>query len=60
MYDLYAISNHGGEFSGGHYWSYAKNIDGNWYNFNDTQITSIEESDLISSDAYCLFYKKKK
>lgn len=59
VYELYAISNHSGQLNGGHYWCYAKNIDGNWYNFNDDTISSIEESDLITSNAYCLFYKKK-
>ena len=59
VYELYAISNHSGQLNGGHYWCYAKNIDGNWYNFNDETISSIEESDLITSNAYCLFYKKK-
>ena len=59
IYDLYAISNHSGQLNGGHYWCYAKNLDGNWYNFNDEKVTSIEESDLISNNAYCLFYKKR-
>ena len=60
VYDLFAISNHSGEVNGGHYWCYGKNSDGNWYNFNDTNITSIKPSDLITSNAYCLFYKKIK
>ena len=55
VYDLYAISNHSGEMSGGHYWAYCKNIDGNWYNFNDTQVSTIDENDLVTSEAYCLF-----
>ena len=28
--------------------------------FNDTSVTSIQPSDLITSNAYCLFYKKVK
>jgi len=59
IYDLYAISNHSGGTQGGHYWSYCKNKDGAWYNFNDEDVSPIEESELIDSNAYCLFYKKK-
>ena len=60
IYDLFAISNHSGQMSGGHYWCYSKNIDGNWYNFNDESVTSIKPSELITNNAYCLFYKKQK
>ena len=45
--------------SGGHYWCYAKNADNQWYNFNDRNVSSIQESELITHNAYCLFYKKK-
>ena len=58
VYDLYGISNHSGGLQGGHYWAYCKNIDGNWYNYNDEQVNQIDESSLITSKAYCLFYKK--
>jgi ubiquitin C-terminal hydrolase len=59
VYDLFAISNHSGDMSGGHYWCYAKNADNSWYNFNDRSVSSIPESELITPNAYCLFYKKK-
>ena len=59
VYDLFAISNHSGGIQGGHYWAYCKNTDGNWYNFNDEDVSLINESNLISPQAYCLFYKKK-
>ena len=37
----------------------AKN--GNWYNFNDTHTTEIKDlNNIISTQAYCLFYRKKK
>ena len=36
-----------------------KNANGKWYNFNDTIITEIDESKIISSQTYCLFYRKK-
>lgn len=56
-YELYAIANHSGNCSQGHYYSFIKNLDNNWYNFND-EIVSTYNSNLINSSAYCLFYKK--
>ena len=60
MYDLYGVCNHSGGMSGGHYTATIKNIDNKWYTFNDTHITSISESNVITSKAYCLFYRKIK
>jgi ubiquitin carboxyl-terminal hydrolase 4/11/15 len=40
MYDLYAVTNHFGSLNGGHYTAFGKNPDGNWYNFNDSQVSS--------------------
>lgn len=57
-YSLYAISNHGGGLGGGHYWSYVKNLDDNWYKFNDSVVTTLPADNLVSDKAYCLFYKK--
>lgn len=59
IYDLYAICNHMGGTSGGHYTAYVKNADGHWYHFNDTRVERIHESQLITSKAYCFFYRKK-
>lgn len=59
IYDLFAISNHSGQMNGGHYWCYGKNMDGQWYNYNDESVSSINVSELITPNAYCLFYKKK-
>ena len=58
-YDLYAISNHIGGTRGGHYYAYVKNSDNNWYKYNDKYVSSLSEADLITPEAYCLFYKKK-
>ena len=59
IYDLIAVSNHVGSLQGGHYFAYTKMVDSNWYNFNDTSVTRIDEKDIISPKAYCLFYQKK-
>ena len=63
IYDLYAINYHGGDLGSGHYWSACKNLDGNWYNFNDGNVSKYNpnglESQLITKDAYILFYHRK-
>lgn len=59
VYDLYGICNHIGNSNFGHYWAYCKNEDGNWYKYDDNDVTIIGEDELVSTEAYCLFYKKK-
>tara|TARA_B110000261_G_scaffold164161_1_gene212536 strand:- start:3618 stop:4655 length:1038 start_codon:yes stop_codon:yes gene_type:complete len=58
-YDLYGICNHSGGVSGGHYTSFVKNANNKWYHFNDTNVSQVKESDIKTSMAYCLFYRKK-
>ena len=41
----------------GHYTAYCKNfMDGKWYEFNDNCVDQVQESSIISSEAYLLFY----
>ena len=59
-YDLFAISNHLGNFFGGHYIAYAKNfLDNKWYEFDDSYVREIKEDSLITENAYVLFYQKR-
>jgi ubiquitin C-terminal hydrolase len=58
-YDLYAVCNHSGNVLGGHYTAFIKNANGKWYHINDTNVMPIEEREVVSSKAYCLFYRKK-
>ena len=59
-YDLFAIANHVGGINGGHYYAYAKNWKLNkWFEYNDTYVSEIEESKLITKNAYVLFYCRK-
>ncbi|XP_021300601.1 ubiquitin carboxyl-terminal hydrolase 9-like isoform X2 [Herrania umbratica] len=59
VYELYAISNHYGGLGGGHYTAYAKLIDENrWYHFDDSHVSPVNESDIKTSAAYLLFYKR--
>lgn len=59
VYDLYGVCNHSGSIMGGHYTAYVKNISGKWVHCNDTQTTTIDNSQIVSPKAYCLFYRKK-
>ena len=62
IYELYAINYHGGNLDGGHYWSACKNLDGNWYNLNDGDVSRYNPSNLnaqlVTKDAYILFYHR--
>lgn len=59
-YDLYAVINHIGNMQSGHYTAYCKNpLDQQWYSFDDTRVTQISQSDVVTCDAYILFYQKK-
>ncbi len=59
-YDLFAIGNHFGSMKKGHYIAYCKNhFDNIWYEFNDSNVSLINENNLINSSAYILFYKRK-
>ena len=58
VYELFGICNHYGESQGGHYTAYIKNANQKWYHFNDTNVTEISESHLITAKGYCYFYRK--
>ena len=65
IYDLFAVANHYGTLTYGHYTAYCKNYDdGFWYEYNDRVVTKIdkenEESVIVSPEAYLLFYRQKK
>lgn len=60
VYDLYAVSNHYGGLSGGHYTAFGKNpITNQWYDFNDSRVSTVSEKEVIGPAAYALFYKKR-
>lgn len=61
VYDLYAISNHYGGLGGGHYTAYGKNaINGKWYDFDDSRVSEVSESTVMTKQAYLLFYRRRK
>lgn len=60
MYTLYAVNYHSGDTNSGHYWSCCKNLDDQWYMFNDGHVSKFSGSqDLLTKDAYILFYYRK-
>jgi ubiquitin carboxyl-terminal hydrolase 8 len=62
-YELYSVVNHMGDVGGGHYTNYSRNqINKEWYEFNDSSVSylTVPEDEIISSNAYILFYQKKR
>ena len=60
IYDLFGICNHLGGTKGGHYNAYVKNLNNKWYLYDDTDVLEMKDiNDLVTHNAYCLFYRKK-
>lgn len=57
-YELYGVGNHYGSMGMGHYTSFVRNYNNEWIHFNDQQATIMNEP-VVTSFAYCLFYRKK-
>ena len=58
-YDLFAVIQHYGGVEGGHYTAICKNINGNWYNYNDSSVSLSSPDNVVSSAAYVLFYRRR-
>ncbi|XP_038579092.1 ubiquitin carboxyl-terminal hydrolase 19 isoform X2 [Micropterus salmoides] len=67
IYDLYAVINHYGGMIGGHYTAYARlpsdknsqRSDVGWRLFDDSTVTMVEESQVVTRYAYVLFYRRR-
>ena len=61
FYSLYAVINHTGSIDFGHYYSYIK-FQGKdeWYEFNDSKVSKIEQKIESFPYAYALFYIRNK
>ena len=59
VYDLYAVANHMGGPTGGHYTAYCKTGPGSWHYFNDAAVEAIDPMHIVSAAAYILFYKRR-
>jgi len=58
QYELYAVGNHSGGLSGGHYYAACKHQH-RWHLYNDSSVTEITPDAVITPNAYCLFYQRK-
>ena len=61
IYDLYAVTNHYGSLSFGHYTAYCKNYQtGLWYDYNDSSVSELDSpNEAVSNAAYVLYYKRR-
>ncbi|XP_052900426.1 ubiquitin carboxyl-terminal hydrolase Usp2 isoform X3 [Anopheles moucheti] len=58
-YSLYGISNHIGSTAGGHYVAVCKHPTiQEWNEFNDNYVSETSERNLVTSNAYVLFYER--
>lgn len=61
LYMLYAVVVHldtlNASFSG-HYVSYVKDLRGNWFRIDDTEVHPVSMSQVMSEGAYILFYRR--
>ncbi|KAK6114748.1 hypothetical protein DH2020_007017 [Rehmannia glutinosa] len=61
LYVLYAVVVHldtsNASFSG-HYISYVKDLQGNWFRVDDTEVQPVELSQVMTEGAYILFYMR--
>lgn len=58
-YNMYAVVNHTGTPSSGHYIAKCKNpYTGEWYEFNDSRVSKTSTTDIVTSSAYLLFYEQ--
>ncbi|NBO98876.1 MAG: ubiquitin carboxyl-terminal hydrolase [Proteobacteria bacterium] len=59
LYDCYAINYHNGDLDGGHYWSACRNVNNCWYLFNDANVSKVTDTNILTKNAYLLFYQRK-
>ena len=56
-FDLVSCVSHLGSVSSGHYVNFSKRS-GSWFKLNDNNVQKCNESEIITSDTYILFYQK--
>lgn len=61
LYELIGVIEHRGGMGAGHYTAKCKNeITQKWYHFDDEHVSEEIEQNILSNNAYILFYKRKK
>ena len=53
-----ALIHEGYSINSGHYLTYAKNSNNNWYCFDDINVKSVKENEVLNSIPYILFYQQ--
>ena len=56
-YSLKAVTNHSGTLLNGHYTAYVRKND-HWFFCNDSVTTLMSTKEVVTSEAYLLFYEK--
>ena len=61
VYDLYSVCyHHGRDLQSGHYTAACLNkSNGMWYRFDDSKVSQISPDEVITADAYLLFYQRQ-
>ncbi len=60
QYELYGAVQHSGSLNGGHYVCYVMKSSGSWYYISDSYFNKVTASAALNSDAYLLFYRRKR
>jgi len=58
LYDLYAVINHRGSISGGHYTAFIRSDD-KWYCCDDSRVYPARAESVVTAAAYVLFYRRR-
>jgi ubiquitin C-terminal hydrolase len=58
QYSLYGVCNHFGNALFGHYTSFVKTATNEWIHFNDETLEKIAPQGVVTTAAYCLFYRR--
>lgn len=60
LYNLFAVVNHIGYSHGGHYVAYALNrVTGKWYLYDDSHCMEVGNDNIVTPNAYMLFYERQ-
>ena len=58
QYSLYGVANHSGSRFSGHYTAYCKHPHtAEWYEYNDSRVSKVNQCDVVSGEAYMLFFE---
>jgi len=58
IYDLYAVCNHFGSLSSGHYTAFARSQK-DWYNIGDSRVSKTDEKSVKARSAYLLCFRRR-